>query len=637
MVSRQTDRIAEFQINRVIIGLTGLLLFGIPHVIHRSIYYTAVNAKYFFSELLILVIYGIWILSFLWFNPKVKKSPVQVPLLVFLVYLLLRIIFHPLPLVGLNESLPWILGISLSLVLLQTIETEKETLFLVGCIMAGAVLSAVHGIFQYYGMEIPILVWKGKPQVGTYVVIGTLGNANFMAEYLLPVLLLTLCCFTFSFTNKWVTVVGLVSGWPMAFCIWLTGANEVWVILPFIGIIFLILIFPIVRNRAKLLVKIIFPVVVLIIISIFLAKPSPNWRLLKNQYRLVVDRNTYSDRLMVWEIANKMIIEKPVFGWGMGEFRISYLQELAGFLRVPENEGFTDSAKSTQGANANQTHDDYLQMTTDLGIVGTGIFLWIIVVFFWTMFKQYQKEQEWKKKIQAVGWMISVVVILLDAVMNFPLFLPVTCLLFWTFLGMASSPLLSIAPPFSQTLSPIRLIIGRTGGVIIVIMIFMLGIHTWHRIIASQSLKEGMALVPQKKWKEADLKLQKSIYYDPTVGEAYLRRTYVLLELNQTKEAVRDAFLAFQYGTGDVERYYVLAKTILQNGEPQRTIEILNSATIIYPDYGDAYRLQAQIYGDILHHPVQAIQCWQKYMATGISDEEKKKAQQEINKLQEKL
>jgi len=549
---------------------------------------------------------------------------------------------------GIRDSFLWILYPFLTFSIFLYVKDKKTLCWIMGIIQIAALLVSLHGIFQYYGYEIAYLKWKGVPP--HLKVMGTMGNPNFLAEYLLPLIPATLVWSWKAYPRKWMQITSFFQVFLTIYCFWLTGSAEVWVILPICLIVALLISLFLLKGHwkeihlfkkvSKLSWKkiIILPVaIVILFLAILGAHHSENWDYLKTQPDTTFVLSPYLDRFMVWEVADQMMVKKPVWGWGAGGFRVNYLQELAEFLRNPENEAFVNSANSTKGSNANQAHNDYLQMAVDWGLVGICLFMGMIVYLVGRSILCIYRSKDADKRILIAGTLAGILFILSDSLVNFSLYIPSPAMLFWAFMGILLV-WIEETPEINQTEikalpSPIGIWIirGIMSGLII-LMAFM-AMNTHNRLKANLSYKQGMKLAALGKNQEADILFQRALLYDPVMGEAYLQRAVYLSEGKQTNQAVQNAFKAFQFGTDDVERYVVLAQAINKNGEPQRAVEILNTANLIYPRYSLPYQMKAMIYSKQWYHPELAVKEWEFYMASGVSDSEKEMAMAEIARL----
>jgi O-antigen ligase len=650
MVSKNIGRTEKSPINAIIIGIISALLLIEPLIIWKPIYSAAINTKVFFAGFLLatgFILAAVDIMR----NPVrllTSRNRVLLPVCIFWGYVLLHILFHPDKLLNLRDSFLWILYPFLAFSLFIYRKDIKTLYVITGIIQIAALLVSLHGIFQYYGYEISYLKWKGVPP--HLKVMGTMGNPNYLAEYLLPLIPATLVWSWKAYPRTWMQAAGYIQVFLTLYCFWLTGSAEVWVVLPLCllaTIIVSLLLFKgywkdicSIKNLPGLSWKkvLIIPIILAVLfLGILGAHSSENWDYLKGQPANTFILSAYMDRFMVWEVADQMIVKKPLWGWGAGGFRVNYLQELAEFLRNPENEAFVTSANSTKGSNANQAHNDYLQMAVDWGLMGIFLFMGMMVYLVGRGMAAIHRSRETDKRILMAGTLLGILFLLFDSLVNFPLYIPSPSMNFWALIGILLLLIESVSEQAEtenkSCYSPKYAWIVKGLMLILVIFMGVLVINNHNRLKANLSYKQGMKSAAMGKKQDADILFQRALLYDPAMGEAYLQRAVYLSDSRQTGLAVQNAFKAFQFGTDDVERYVVLAQAINKNGEPQRAVEILNTANIIYPRYSLPYQMKAMIYSQQWYHPELAVKEWESFLASGVSDSEKEMAIAEIARL----
>ncbi len=85
---------------------------------------------------------------------------------------------------------------------------------------------------------------------------------------------------------------------------------------------------------------------------------------------------------------------------------------------------------------ADKAHNEYLQLWAELGIIGLGIFIWLIISYFSYGIKILTKIKDEYRQGIIIGLMGAVVAVLVDGIFGFPLHLPATIVLFWLALGL---------------------------------------------------------------------------------------------------------------------------------------------------------------------------------------------------------
>jgi len=125
-----------------------------------------------------------------------------------------------------------------------------------------------------------------------------------------------------------------------------------------------------------------------------------------------------------------MITDHPLLGSGIGTFKYNTLRYQAEFFSQGDNRSLYPYGI------AFHAHNEYLQLWAELGIIGLGIFLWMVIGYFYYGLKFLRKIKDNYKQGIIIGLMGAVMAVLVDGIFGFPLHLPATVLVFWLFLGL---------------------------------------------------------------------------------------------------------------------------------------------------------------------------------------------------------
>jgi tetratricopeptide (TPR) repeat protein len=138
-------------------------------------------------------------------------------------------------------------------------------------------------------------------------------------------------------------------------------------------------------------------------------------------------------RIAIWEFTGMIIRDHPILGSGLGTFKYNSLNYQARFFDQGENRSLYPYGI------ADKVHNEYLQLGAEIGILGLGIFLLLIITYFNYGIKLLKRLKDKYKQGILIGLMGGVVAVLIDAIFGFPLHLPATLVLFWLFIGLVVS------------------------------------------------------------------------------------------------------------------------------------------------------------------------------------------------------
>src|SRR6202050_2513437 len=119
----------------------------------------------------------------------------------------------------------------------------------------------------------------------------------------------------------------------------------------------------------------------------------------------------------------KMFLKKPVLGWGLGTFPVVYPQ-----FRTFYTNFFV-----------NEAHNDYLQLLVEMGLLGFGTMLWLLITLYRRAIK---KISHWTSDLSGavtLACMLGLSGILLHSAVDFNLQIPANAALFYVLCTVAAS------------------------------------------------------------------------------------------------------------------------------------------------------------------------------------------------------
>ncbi len=121
-----------------------------------------------------------------------------------------------------------------------------------------------------------------------------------------------------------------------------------------------------------------------------------------------------------------------------------------------------------------------------------------------------------------------------------------------------------------------------------------------------------------KSSEEALERLNKALEYDSTFGDAYVLKSYVLLEvLPNLGEALSAAKLAVQYAPKNPDSQYTLGLIYEKRGQYVDAESAMREALVVNPNYVDVYFSLGILYADELKDQPKSVEAFTRYLELG--------------------
>ncbi len=253
-------------------------------------------------------------------------------------------------------------------ILAGTFKTRKEWFILFGISIAASFFLALYGLFEYFGLT----GFGGGTRI-----MSTLGNPLYVAAYLTFNIFLVL----FLWLNSRSVILKWLFGFLFFFelaIFFLTGSRG-----GFLGIlagssILFVLWFFIAQGKKKKLViggLIILLVLIPILLNIFKEVSFiKNNSVISRFSNISLEGQTVQSRFTIWKMAFESFKQRPVLGWGVGNFIIPYAKNYDPHMFG--NEPWFD-----------RTHSMPFEWLSSTGIIGFLAYLFVIAAIFWAIIR----------------------------------------------------------------------------------------------------------------------------------------------------------------------------------------------------------------------------------------------------------
>ena len=266
-----------------------------------------------------------------------------------------------------------------------------------------------------------------------------------------------------------------------------------------------------------------------------------------------------STRLAIWAQTLEMIRQAPVLGVGTGNFTYVFPEMDSSLLwGHPE-------LRAYQGSWTNAAHQELLQMWAELGIVGLFLFLVVIGLGYYAVFRRWG-EQEGLARLVRLTLAAMLTAWVVQAQMNFSLQErnPVGALAFFAILtGIlaeerihrargAMPPLAIERGPFTLQLrwatmrKPFELgLMIRAGwpvagllGIVLLVGVFGWAVQCWRPVMSEHAYRRAVAAIQAGRPEAAEAQFQRALRLDPAHVDCRSRYSGWLLERGRPGDAL---------------------------------------------------------------------------------------------------
>jgi len=203
---------------------------------------------------------------------KITRTPINLPVLAFIVICPLSLLWSNSPMVSLLELPLFLAGPILYFIVANNIRDEHQINRLLTTLIIISSLLGIYGIFQFNGIDFTF--WKGN--IARQQVFGLFGNVNYFAEYIIVPLPLAISLF-FACQNRMYKILLLVGILVMGGSLILTFTRGSYLA---IGTSSLFMFFLYLASRGKRFIKehkkiFIFILALIVLVTFLFALPNP--------------------------------------------------------------------------------------------------------------------------------------------------------------------------------------------------------------------------------------------------------------------------------------------------------------------------------------------------------------------------
>ncbi|HDQ26428.1 MAG TPA: hypothetical protein ENN43_06770, partial [bacterium] len=301
-----------------------------------------------------------------------KMSPVLFPVALYLAAALISVFF------SINKTVSFKYFAELFIIIagafyIYSVFASREQGRIAALIIASHTLMALYAVFQNFGAD-PFR-WNtdfgGRP-------MGTIGNPNFFAAQLLISIFMTAGYLFFGARMRLLLAAAL---FVQLLAFWYSMVLGAFIGLGAGAALFLVMLAARHREKIKSIFgsrKLVLAAAVAAVIAAGLLLPPAVQKIKQTGED---KKRSIEHRFLMWEVSLLMIKDAPVLGKGIGSYRFNYPHYQGILLNKPGNEG-RDYVVTWM------PHQNYLLIAAEKGIIGLGLFLLAVAVFYYRAFRR---------------------------------------------------------------------------------------------------------------------------------------------------------------------------------------------------------------------------------------------------------
>jgi len=350
-----------------------LLLLSVPLFANKYVYNFRVNQEAVL-RLFILVMLATWLVKII--NTEkysLQKTKLDLPLILFTLLLVLSLFISETKTVSFQEFIIFFYYILIFFLITNNLNKKTDFNSFIHLFFIISSLVSIYTIMQYYGFD-PYLS-------DLHSLTSTIGQKNWISNYLAMIFPVVFSYFLLEQTKKNKIIYFFLLS-ILYITLMICQSRGIWISISLtlifaIYTIFKFKFYEIFKKNKKWLFLLL---VTFLVITVIYSTDNP-----LNKSAITVPQRAISTfdeqdpsintRLLIWKTTLEMIKDRPIVGSGIGTFKMNYLIYQAEFLK-------NNPYYIQYSGKAKEAHNEYLQMWAEIGIIGLGVFIGIILMFY---------------------------------------------------------------------------------------------------------------------------------------------------------------------------------------------------------------------------------------------------------------
>jgi len=529
---------------------------------------------------------------FLWFYRGVTRGAVRIrkvafplPLVVFFV-LAVFYTFYSIDYAVSRDFFLHLVSYTAIFFLIAQIISPKEQRWIALAVVILGILTSLYGLYQYFWGFHNLIGQIGEvefsyPSPLREEIIGRLEGGRIFSTFLLPShfaaflgVSIPLSVVFILVRKDWVRYLFGLALALQVFVLYLTKSFSGWLSLILasgcFAFIYLGYIKKIKTRYLVCLVGGLVLVLALIFVGLSLQRPDNPLASIANNPMIL--------RVLNWGTTLEMIKDSPGLGKGLDTF------------------GFVYPFYQKIGVNViHHSHNTYLQLGVEMGIIGTVVFLWFACWWLWHTLYVFRKSKDRASRIWTGSLMIAGMAFFIHHAFDFECYLPSVTLAGFTVLALAigaqkKDKVYKIAVKKSR-----RLLFTAVGfiGAIAASLLLLCPFYGQMHFQSAKSLLDSGPYFTQG----AAAELKKAIRLDPHNSEYHHQYGVLLVQrLSRHQEGIDEVQEAIRLSPWRHYYHFDLGMIYLISGEKKKGLEAIKKASQLYPLHEEYHQWLRAIY-----------------------------------------
>ena len=519
------------------------------------------------------------------------KSRINIPIFLFILVMTISLLRSDFFRISLNDYIIFLFYIILCFLIRNNLPDKIELKSFIKTLFLTSFLVSLYTLIQYYGYD-PYL--KGLPYLSS-----TIGQKNWISNYLAMIFPMIFSYFLLEKSKRIKIVYFIVLSIVYA-TLMICQSRGIWISISLTAILAIYIIFKFnllkaFKENKRWLVLLL---ITFMIITVIYSTDNP----LNKSAITVTERaistfdlqdSSLNARLLMGMNTLKMIKDKPLFGSGIGTFKMNYLNYQADFIK--DNAHF-----EKYHLNAKEAHNEYLQIGAELGLIGLGIFLSIFFIFFLIIIKYFNKEKSDRRKIIVFGLSLGIVCFLIHSLLTFPLHVPALGSAFFVIVGLTIAYIKNNDASYNDKKNKKLKIANPKFKIFITIIVlfisyFLILNFVIKPYIAELAYFEGVKYTQENNYNNALKSYEYAVKYDHHNGRILHALGSTNYNLGIYDKAEINLKNSLNYSV-DVKTFYNLGLVYFQTGFPEKAEEYFKYTLYLDPNFTKSYLKLAYLY-----------------------------------------